>query len=137
MSLMARHSEGLVASRRFLVSPICRRDAGATDGTRRIGCATIITNNDLNAASGANVPARILNGIAIRDQIYAELKQEIADLRAVGVRPGLAAVLVGENPASQIYVRSKIAACEQLGLGSWQLTPSATVTTDKMLALVA
>ena len=83
------------------------------------------------------MPARILNGIAIRDQIYAELKQEIAALSAAGIRPGLAAVLVGENPASQIYVRSKIAACEQLGLGSWQHTPPATVTTDEMLALVA
>ena len=83
------------------------------------------------------MPARILNGIAIRDQIYAELKQEIAALSAAGIRPGLAAVLVGENPASQIYVRSKIAACEQLGLGSWQHTPPATVTTEKMLALIA
>jgi methylenetetrahydrofolate dehydrogenase (NADP+)/methenyltetrahydrofolate cyclohydrolase len=83
------------------------------------------------------VPARILNGITIRDQIYAELKREIADLGGLGIRPGLAAVLVGENPASQIYVRSKIAACEQLGLGSWQVTPPATVMTDEMLALVA
>jgi methylenetetrahydrofolate dehydrogenase (NADP+) / methenyltetrahydrofolate cyclohydrolase len=83
------------------------------------------------------VPARILSGNAIRDQIYAELKQEIAALADVGIRPGLAAVLVGENPASQIYVRSKIAACEQLGLGSWMETPPATVTTDEMLARVA
>ncbi len=83
------------------------------------------------------MPARILSGIAIRDQIYAELKQEIADLRAAGIRPGLAAVLVGENPASQIYVRSKIAACEQLGLGSWQKTPPSTMTTEELLALVA
>jgi methylenetetrahydrofolate dehydrogenase (NADP+)/methenyltetrahydrofolate cyclohydrolase len=83
------------------------------------------------------VPARILNGITIRDQIYAELKREIAELSAAGIRPGLAAVLVGENPASQIYVRSKIAACEQLGLGSWQLTPSAMATTDDLLAAVA
>src|SRR6478735_10786525 len=83
------------------------------------------------------VPARFLNGVAIRDQIYDELKQEIAALSAAGVRPGLAAVLVGDDPASQIYVRSKIAACEQLGLGSWQLTPPATSTTDEMLALVA
>jgi methylenetetrahydrofolate dehydrogenase (NADP+) / methenyltetrahydrofolate cyclohydrolase len=82
------------------------------------------------------VPARILNGIAIRDQIYAELKQEIAALSAGGIRPGLAAVLVGENPASQIYVRSKIAACEQLGLGSWMDTPPATITTEHLLALV-
>jgi len=81
--------------------------------------------------------ARILNGIAIRDQIYAELKHEIAALSGLGIRPGLAAVLVGENPASQIYVRSKIAACEQLGLGSWQHTPPASVTTDELLELVA
>ncbi len=80
--------------------------------------------------------ARGLNGIIIRDQIYAELKQEIAALSAAGIRPGLAAVLAGENPASQIYVRSKIAACEQLGLGSWMVTPSAAVTTEEMLAIV-
>jgi methylenetetrahydrofolate dehydrogenase (NADP+) / methenyltetrahydrofolate cyclohydrolase len=80
--------------------------------------------------------ARILNSIAIRDQIYAELKQDIAALGAAGIRPGLAAVLVGENPASQIYVRSKIAACEQLGLGSWLHAPAAAVTTDEMLAVV-
>ena len=69
--------------------------------------------------------ARILNGIAIRDQIYTELKREISALSNDGIRPGLAAVLVGENPASQIYVRSKIAACEQLGFGSWMRTPPA------------
>jgi methylenetetrahydrofolate dehydrogenase (NADP+) / methenyltetrahydrofolate cyclohydrolase len=83
------------------------------------------------------LPARILSGNAIRDEIYAELRQEIAALSAVGVRPGLAAVLVGENPASQIYVRSKVAACEQLGLGSWMVTPPASVTTDELLAVVA
>jgi methylenetetrahydrofolate dehydrogenase (NADP+) / methenyltetrahydrofolate cyclohydrolase len=83
------------------------------------------------------VPARILSGIAIRDQIYAELQQEIAALASAGIRPGLAAVLAGENPASQIYVRSKIAACEQLGLGSWMETPPASATTEELLALVA
>jgi len=83
------------------------------------------------------LPARILSGIAIRDQIYAELKQEIAALAGAGIRPGLAAVLAGENAASQIYVRSKIAACEQLGLGSWMRTPPASATTEEMLALVA
>lgn len=83
------------------------------------------------------MPARILNGIAIRDQFYGELKQEIAALAAMGIRPGLAAVLVGENPASQIYVRSKIAACELLGLAGWELTPSATITTEELLSVVA
>ena len=58
--------------------------------------------------------ARILNGNTIRDQIYSELQQQIQELRGLGIRPGLATVLVGDNPASKIYVTSKIAACEQL-----------------------
>src|SRR6202051_623461 len=93
-------------------------------------------NNAPIATSGALVPARILSGNAIRDQIYAELTQEIAALAAAGIRPGLAAVLVGENAASHIYVRSKIAACEQFGLGSWLRNPPATVSTNEMLALI-
>jgi methylenetetrahydrofolate dehydrogenase (NADP+) / methenyltetrahydrofolate cyclohydrolase len=80
--------------------------------------------------------ARVLNGTLIRDQIYAELTQEIADLQSFGVRPGLAAVLVGDNPASKIYVRSKIAACQQLGLGNVHLTPPANTSTAELLAIV-
>jgi methylenetetrahydrofolate dehydrogenase (NADP+) / methenyltetrahydrofolate cyclohydrolase len=80
--------------------------------------------------------ARLLDGIKIRDEIFAELKSEIARLGKDGIRPGLAAVLVGENPASQLYVKSKIAACEQLGLASWMHTPPASVSTDQMLRLV-
>src|ERR1700732_4139853 len=80
--------------------------------------------------------ARILDGTKIRDEIFAELKGEITRLAGEGIRPGLAAVLVGENPASQLYVKSKIAACEQLGLASWMHTPAASVTTDQMLRLV-
>jgi methylenetetrahydrofolate dehydrogenase (NADP+)/methenyltetrahydrofolate cyclohydrolase len=83
------------------------------------------------------VAARLLNGTTFRDQIYAELKHEIAELSAAGIRPGLAAVLAGNNPASHIYVRSKITACEQLGLGSWMDTPPQTATTEELLALVA
>ena len=80
--------------------------------------------------------ARILDGTKIRDEIFAELKQEVSRLAAEGVRPGLAAVLVGENPASQLYVKSKIAACEQLGLASWLHTPPTTVSTERLLQLV-
>jgi len=80
--------------------------------------------------------ARILNGNTIRDQIYSELQQQIQELRGLGIRPGLATVLVGDNPASKIYVSSKIAACEQLGLASWRFTPPATITTEELLALV-
>ncbi len=80
--------------------------------------------------------ARILNGNAIREQIYSELQSQIQELTAVGIWPGLATVLVGENPASKIYVNSKIAACEQLGLASSRFTPPATVTTEELLELV-
>jgi methylenetetrahydrofolate dehydrogenase (NADP+)/methenyltetrahydrofolate cyclohydrolase len=80
--------------------------------------------------------ARILDGTKIRDQIFAELKDEVRLLTAAGVRPGLAAVLVGENPASQLYVKSKIAACEEIGLASALLTPPATVSTLDLLAVV-
>jgi methylenetetrahydrofolate dehydrogenase (NADP+) / methenyltetrahydrofolate cyclohydrolase len=82
------------------------------------------------------MPAQILDGLKIRDQVFAELKDEIARLEGQGIRPGLAAVLVGENPASQIYVKSKIAACEELAMASWLHTPLANVTTEYILQLV-
>ncbi len=81
--------------------------------------------------------AGVLDGLKIRDEIFAELTKEVAQLAAQGVRPGLAAVLVGENPASQLYVKSKVAACEQLGMASWLHTPRADVSTEYMLQLVA
>ena len=80
--------------------------------------------------------ARILSGNAIRDQIYAELQNEIAELESVGIRPGLAAVLVGDNPASQMYVNSKIEACKKLGLHSVHIAPPASITTSELMALV-
>jgi methylenetetrahydrofolate dehydrogenase (NADP+)/methenyltetrahydrofolate cyclohydrolase len=89
-----------------------------------------------SSESEPHMTARLLSGTAIRDQIFTELKEEIARLAGEGIRPGLAAVLVGENPASQLYVKSKIAACEQLGLASWLHTPPASSTTDHMLQLV-
>ena len=82
------------------------------------------------------MPAQILDGLKIREQVFAELKEEIARLGAQGIRPGLAAVLVGENPASQVYVKSKIAACEELRMASWLHTPPTSVSTEYMLQLV-
>jgi len=61
----------------------------------------------LAGVRGAELSARILNGNAIRDQIYGELQGEIQALAARGIRPGLAAVLVGDNAASKLYVSSK------------------------------
>jgi methylenetetrahydrofolate dehydrogenase (NADP+) / methenyltetrahydrofolate cyclohydrolase len=80
--------------------------------------------------------AQILDGSTIRDEIFAELKDEVRLLTAAGVQPGLAAVLVGENPASRLYVKSKIAACEQLGLASALLTTPGTVSTLELLAVI-
>jgi methylenetetrahydrofolate dehydrogenase (NADP+)/methenyltetrahydrofolate cyclohydrolase len=81
--------------------------------------------------------ATILDGNKIRDEIQAELLQQIADLKRVGVTPGLAAVLVGENPASQIYVRSKVKTCEALGLFSEKVERSKDSTTEELLELVS
>lgn len=80
--------------------------------------------------------ARLLNGNPIRDQIYAELAREITELRTAGIRPGLAAVLVGDNAASKIYVGNKIAACEQLGLGNFHIAPPASTTTDELIGII-
>ncbi len=80
--------------------------------------------------------ARILDGNRIRDDIKKELAQEIHQLKAAGVVPGLAAVLVGENPASQIYVRSKVKTCEALGLYSEKIERPADTSTECLLSLV-
>jgi methylenetetrahydrofolate dehydrogenase (NADP+) / methenyltetrahydrofolate cyclohydrolase len=80
---------------------------------------------------------QVLDGVAIASEIKAEVGREVADLTARGVRPGLAVILVGEVPASQIYVRSKVKTCGELGIYSEMLTPPETITTEEMLALVA
>ena len=80
--------------------------------------------------------ARILDGNKIRDEILQDLRKEIEELKQAGIVPGLAAVLVGDNPASQIYVRSKVKTCESLGLFSEKIEPPATSTTKEMLDLV-
>lgn len=79
----------------------------------------------------------ILDGVAIAAAIKQEVAQQVKALAASGVRPGLAAVLVGNVAASQIYVRSKVQSCEALGIYSDLITPSADITTEAMLDLVA
>jgi methylenetetrahydrofolate dehydrogenase (NADP+) / methenyltetrahydrofolate cyclohydrolase len=79
---------------------------------------------------------RVLDGIAIAAEIKAEVAQTVRELTAQGHRPGLAVVLVGENPASQIYVRSKIKTCGELGLHSELITPPTSITTDQLLTIV-
>jgi methylenetetrahydrofolate dehydrogenase (NADP+) / methenyltetrahydrofolate cyclohydrolase len=79
---------------------------------------------------------RVLDGAAIAGAIKQEVAEEVKRLAAQGVRPGLAAVLVGHVPASEIYVRSKVQTCAELGLYSDLITPPETVTTEEMLDLV-
>src|SRR6202046_4329869 len=79
---------------------------------------------------------RILDGAAIAAAIKQEVVEEVRALAAQGIRPGLAAVLVGHVPASEIYVRSKVQTCAELGLYSDLITPPETVTTEEMLDLV-
>ena len=81
--------------------------------------------------------ARRLNGANIAAAIKEDVAREVKALAAQGIQPGLAAVLVGHVPASEIYVRSKVRTCEELGLFSELITPPETVTTEEMLALVA
>ena len=80
--------------------------------------------------------ARLLSGTETSKQIQAELLPQIEELKRAGVIPCLAAVLVGDNPASQIYVRNKMRACEKLGLRSEHITPPTSSTTAELVGLV-
>src|SRR6202050_517128 len=80
--------------------------------------------------------ATVLDGTKIAQNIRSEVAAEVKIMTAGGVRPGLAVVLVGHNPASEIYVRGKVKACEEVGLYSEKLTPPETVTTAELLALI-
>ena len=81
--------------------------------------------------------AEILDGVAIAAEVKAEVALQVNDLKAKNIVPGLAVVLVGEAPASAIYVRSKVKTCGELGIYSEMLTPPETVTTEEMLEIIA
>jgi len=81
--------------------------------------------------------AQLIDGTRVRDQILAELKPRVDALIADEYRPGLAVVLVGHDPASQIYVRNKIKACKDLGIFSDAITPPESVTTEELLEIIA
>ncbi|MEW5768112.1 MAG: bifunctional methylenetetrahydrofolate dehydrogenase/methenyltetrahydrofolate cyclohydrolase FolD [bacterium] len=80
--------------------------------------------------------AKIIDGKAISQQIQQELTQEIAELTQSGIRPGLATILVGENPASQVYVRNKTTACEKVGIYSKQHTLPENTSGEELLELI-
>ena len=82
------------------------------------------------------MPADIIDGKAIGDAMRAELATEVEQLKARGVTPGLAVVLVGEDPASQVYVRMKGKACEKLGMHSETIRLPAETTQEALIAVV-
>lgn len=79
----------------------------------------------------------ILDGNAIGAAIQAEVAANVLELQAQGIRPGLTVVLVGDNPASQVYVRNKVKTSAALGIKSELLTPTASITTEELLSVVA
>jgi methylenetetrahydrofolate dehydrogenase (NADP+)/methenyltetrahydrofolate cyclohydrolase len=81
--------------------------------------------------------AIILDGSKIAGQIRGEVAEEVRAFEAAGMRPGLAVVLVGHNPASEVYVRGKVKACEEVGIYSEKHTPSENSTTADLIELIA
>jgi methylenetetrahydrofolate dehydrogenase (NADP+) / methenyltetrahydrofolate cyclohydrolase len=81
--------------------------------------------------------ARILDGTKIASEIRVEVTSQVKALSASGVRPGLAVVLVGHNPASEVYVRGKVKSSEEVSLYSDQHTLAESTTTEELLALIA
>jgi methylenetetrahydrofolate dehydrogenase (NADP+)/methenyltetrahydrofolate cyclohydrolase len=81
--------------------------------------------------------AELIDGKKISEQIRAEVKKETESLKSKGIVPGLAAVLVGDNPASQIYVRSKAKACEEAGIYSEVLKYPKEMKESELLDLIA
>lgn len=80
--------------------------------------------------------ATILDGNRIAAEIRAEVASEVESMAAAGVRPGLAVVLAGNNPASEIYVRGKVKSSEEIGIYSEKHTPLESVSTQELLELV-
>src|ERR1700687_4578875 len=77
--------------------------------------------------------AKLIDGRAIAEKVYVDLRREIAGLKAKGVPPGLAVILVGDNPASRAYVRSKDKMCRELGLHSLKLGLPESTTQAELL----
>jgi methylenetetrahydrofolate dehydrogenase (NADP+)/methenyltetrahydrofolate cyclohydrolase len=85
----------------------------------------------------SRIPARLLDGAAIAAEIKSEVAEEVKQLAEKSLQPGLAVVLVGHVPASEIYVRSKVKTCGELGIYSELITPEESITTEELLAIVA
>ena len=81
--------------------------------------------------------AQLIDGVQLSQQIRAQVKQRAEALTSAGKQPGLAVILVGENPASQVYVRNKVKACEDCGLYSVLEKHPADLSQSELLARIA
>jgi methylenetetrahydrofolate dehydrogenase (NADP+)/methenyltetrahydrofolate cyclohydrolase len=81
--------------------------------------------------------SNLIDGRAIAEKVYVDLRSEIAGLKSRGVMPGLAVVLIGDDPASRAYVRSKDKMSRELGIHSVKLELPATTTQSELLGRVA
>jgi methylenetetrahydrofolate dehydrogenase (NADP+) / methenyltetrahydrofolate cyclohydrolase len=82
------------------------------------------------------MPAQLIDGNALSQQLRTQVSERVARLKSKGITPGLAVVLVGDNPASQVYVRNKVKACEDTGMHSVLERYSASMTEAELLARV-
>ena len=82
------------------------------------------------------MPATLLDGVRIANEIKAEVAADVQRLTAAGLRPGLAAVLIGNDPGSEVYVRSKVKACQALGLFSEEIVGPDLRSTEELLKIV-
>ena len=80
--------------------------------------------------------AQLIDGNALSRQLRTEVSERVSALKAKGLTPGLAVILVGENPASQVYVRNKVKACEDTGMHSVLEKYDASISEAELLARV-
>jgi methylenetetrahydrofolate dehydrogenase (NADP+)/methenyltetrahydrofolate cyclohydrolase len=84
-----------------------------------------------------HMSARILDGKSLASQIRARLKEEVVRLAQRGIRPGLAVILAGDDPASKVYVRNKARACEEVGVHSQQIDYAASVAQEELMGRIS
>lgn len=84
----------------------------------------------------SSTPARIISGTALAQTVREQVAEEVKKLNTKGIHPGLTVVLIGEDPASQVYVRNKALACEKAGIKSDVIRLAADTTQDELLALI-
>src|SRR4030066_189868 len=95
-----------------------------------------LSRDSASRFSGGNMVAQIISGNEAAKSIRVEIKAEVAKMKAKGIEPGLVVIIVGEDAASQVYVRKKGEACNELGICSETIRLPATTKEDELLNLI-